>query len=158
MKTKFFSLQNTASLFLVTGSLCLFAVVGQMIAWSVDYMPPFALLEYTATPARPGEMTSIDAKVRRDLDRRCSVAFSRAFFDSVGTRFDLTDGVQTMNAFALEAVNKMNPGKLLLKFQIPVGALPGTGVIMTTLDYTCNPLQQFRPIPLITSIKVEVLP
>lgn len=157
MKHPMFTLQNTATIFLATGSLCLFGVVGQIIAWSLDYQPPFALLEYSAKAARPGEMTVVDAKVRRELHRRCSVTFSRVFFDSVGARFELTDGVQMMNALALDAFNKISPERLLLKFPIPEGASPGPGSVMTTLDYVCNPVHQWHPIPVVFTMKVEVL-
>lgn len=153
-----FSLRNVATVFSAVGSLCLFVVIGQIMLWSFDYMPPFAVLGYTARPAHAGDMTLIEADVRRDLERRCSVTFSRVFFDSVGTRFELTDGAQTMNALALEAFNKISPDRLLLKFPIPKGASAGTGSVMTTLDYVCNPMHQFHPIPLVLTMYVEVLP
>ena len=146
-----------AAIYLIyLGAVCVLLAGFQVLRWSLDYMPPFALFDYTSNPAKPGEVLTIKANVRRDLDRRCSVHYSRSFFDSLGTRFDMTSE-QFMNAGALDELNKKMPDKLVLTLAVPRYAAAGKGVVMVVLDYKCNPLQAHYPISMILMMNVEVL-
>jgi len=137
--------------------LVAFALLAGLVAyWSMDRKPPFELKSYISSAGVPGQIIVIDAIVKRDLDRNCSVTFSRAFFDSRGARTELTDGAMLMNARALFEMNKLNPGQLRLPVKIPVGATSGEGTVMTILDYVCNPTHLIKPIPLVLTMKVLV--
>lgn len=156
MKTTHF--YAAASYLVFLGTLCVLLAGVQVIRWALDYMPPFSLLDYSATPAKPGQMTTIRANVRRDLKRRCGVHYSRSFSDAIDARTELTAGEQYMNADALDALNRMMPDKLALSVLIPSSAAPGIGVVMVVLDYQCNPLQTLYPISMVLLMNVEVLP
>jgi hypothetical protein len=139
------------------GALFCIMFAGQLALWATDRDAPFVMLDYSATPAKAGENTIIRSMVKRDLTRRCSVLFSRSFFDSKGTRFELTEGAQSMNSSSLTAMNQRMPDQLMVGITIPKAAAPGMGSVMTTLDYECNPLHQMYPIPMVLSMNLEVL-
>ena len=147
---------RAASYLIYLGAVCVLLAGFQVIRWTLDYMPPFALFDYTSSPAKPGEVLTIRANVRRDLGRRCSVHYSRSFFDSTGTRFDMASE-QFMNADAIEELNRKLPDKLILTLAVPAHATPGKGAVMVALDYKCNPLQSHYPISMILMMDVEVL-
>jgi hypothetical protein len=140
------------------GALFCILFAGQIALWASDRDAPFVMLDYSAKPAKAGETTVIRAMVKRDLSRRCSVLFSRSFFDSKGTRFELTEGAQSMNSSSLTAMNQRTPDQLMVGITIPKAAAPGMGTVMTTLDYECNPLHQMYPIPMALNMNLEVLP
>ena len=129
-----------------------------MILWAFDRTPPFELISYTVMPVKAGQTTIVRAKVNRSVERRCEVKYSRMFFDSKGTHYALTDSVQFMNAMAVEAYNEISPNELKFTVVIPHAASQGTGVIMTPLNYECNPIHQFFPIEMVLNMNVEVLP
>jgi len=137
----------------------LFVCLGQVVWWVFDTTPPFHLLGYTATPARPGESTLIEANVKRDLSRDCSVVFSRHMFDATGIRFDLT-GQQMMSASALKTLNEISPDKLRMNIAVPSIAAPGRALVTTVLEYRCNPWQESigRPIRVEMKTYFDVLP
>lgn len=143
----------------VLAGLLLFAVaLGQVLMWGLDRRAPFELDSYTANPARPGDAAIIRASVRRDLSRRCSVTYSRMFFDASGARFDVTMGAQLMNAQALDDLNRRSPDALVLSVTVPPLAAPGMGQLVSVLDYVCNPMHQLYPVAVLMTMDVEVLP
>lgn len=151
-------MHQAAAMAVMTGAACLISGTLFIVSWALDYVPPIIIGDYTATPARPGEVTRINASVKRDISRHCTSVFSRLFVDSTGARFELTEGTQIMNALAIEFYNKISPGKLIMRIKIPEAAAPGLGTVLTPVEYSCNPLHLFHPISALLSINVEVLP
>lgn len=140
------------------GALLFFIAFGQCVVWSLDRTPPFEMLSYNALPARAGDNSIIKLDVRRDLARKCSVTYSRMFFDAKGARFEVTSGQQVMSAAAIEESNKRAPNTLRLSIMVPTKASPGVGALITTLDYACNPVHQLYPVQVLITMDIEVLP
>ena len=151
-------ISKATTLLVAIGSALCMIFAGQLAWWAAERSPPFEMMSYAIAPARAGETTIARALVKRDLDRRCSVVFSRVFFDSNGTRWELTEGTQMMNSSALEAYNLRSPDTLAFAVTVPATAKPGTGSVMTVLDYYCNPVHQSYPIPVVLTMNMEVLP
>lgn len=151
-------INGAMTVLVITGALLCVLFALTIGYWVLDRDVPFKMESYTVEPVRPGLTTVVRAKVVRDLDRRCSVVFSRTFYDSQGTRYELTEGVQLMNAVALEAYNERSPDMLAFSVIVPIAASPGEGVVMTALNYECNPIHQFFPISMVLEMKVKVLP
>ena len=146
----------------LTGSVILglaffIAFAAQLVWWSLDRTAPFELVSYVAPSARPGDTITIRAKVHRNLTKSCSVLFSRSFFDSAGTRFELTDGAQLMNHASLQVMNDRTPDALYVSIKVPLWAAPGSAIILTTLDYQCNPMHQLYPISVVMVLNMEVI-
>lgn len=151
-------ISHAMTLVVVIGSLLCITFAGQVLWWAADRDAPFVMLDYEVSPARPGDSTVMKAVVRRDMSRRCSVLFSRSFFDSKGTRFELTEGAQLMNSTGLDEFNRRSPDSLSFSVVIPPAAQPGVGMVMTVLDYQCNPVHQLYPIAMVLTMNLEVLP
>lgn len=122
-----------------------------------DSRPPFELRGYTVSKSHAGELLRVDASVKRDLARGCSVAFSRHIFDSVGTRWDV-QGQTNMPATALSQLDQQAPGKLRLAVPLPLGIAPGPARLVTPLEYKCNPWHAVQPIVVVMTIEFEVVP
>ena len=129
----------------------------QVAWWAVDRAPPFRLIDATTNSPAPGGVLHITARVERDLDRECSVTFSRYLFDAAGFRHD-SIGPQLMSPWALRTMDAMAPGQLNIRMRIPEEFPPGKGTINTVLEYRCNPLQDvMRPIQIEMNIPFEVV-
>ena len=150
-------LNHVATILVIMGLAILFLIIGQLTAWGLDRRVPFILTGYTATAALPGDVVIVRARVTRDLNRRCSVTYSRMFFDSAGSRYDITSGAQIMNADALDDLNRRNPNGLILSVVLPPQATQGKGALVTVLDYACNPVHQLFPVPVLLTMDVDVL-
>ena len=138
------------------------AGIVEVLAWvafmSFDRDPPFKLLSAWASQPRPGGVLVVRAKVFRDLDRECSVTFSRYLFDRFNTRHEVY-GPQVMTPRGLRDMDAEAPGELNLQVPIPVAFPPGKAKLTTILEYRCNLLQDLvRPIPVEMHIHFEVLP
>src|SRR5690349_3277874 len=84
------------------------------LTWTLDRDAPFEVYQYRVNTPKVGEILEINAKVRRDLNRHCSVKFTRIMYDVDGRRFWESDET-TMSAPALEEMNaKMKGGLKLL--------------------------------------------
>lgn len=141
----------------ITGALLLILVTGQLIVWIADTEPPFEMISAISTPATAGSYSVITAKVRRDLFRECSSTYGRIFYDNENIRHDIKPKVQQLNSLAIEDANKRMPDTLSFSVEIPSGASKGSGTLVTSLDYFCNPMHRFWPIPVIMTIPIEVL-
>ena len=119
--------------------------------------PPFVSLSYTATPGYRAGVAFIDAVVERDLDRGCSVTFSRAMVDAAGARWDVIPRT-TATAEALREFNRASPGRLRMPIPIPPEAAIGTAKVITSLSYVCNPTHVLLPIDMVLVYKFEVMP
>ena len=115
--------------------------------WAFDRHPPFAIIgPVMARNAPPGGTAYFVADVRRDLDRDCSVRFSRYLIDGAGVRHDFAVDPRVMTADGLRAMDTLMAGKLRLAVEIPRGANPGRATYTTELIYVCNPLHKWWPI------------
>jgi hypothetical protein len=142
----FRQLYVAATVMLIVGAAVFFVMLIQFGMWAADRTAPFQLLSYDAPPTRAGEEVVIKARAHRDLSRKCSAIYSRMFIDSRGNMFDLTEGTRMVNADTITEMNRRSPDGLTIKVQIPANAEPGPAVVMTALEYVCNPLHQIYPI------------
>ena len=132
--------------------------IGQIIWWSVDRDPPFRVDAVRVTNARQGGLVHIDAEVFRDVRRECGVTLSSHIYDSTGARFVL-DGSTVISSSGIAAMERKTPGKLLRTIQLPAGVAVGPASMVSSMAYTCNPLQELlRPIHVQTEFTFEVLP
>ena len=157
MTSNFSKLYRAATVVTVCGTVMFFLAVAQMVVWAMERTPPFTVLGYVAAPVRAGDTAIVSARVRRDLDRLCSVTYSRVLIDGKGVVFDLTEGVRLMTAQALAELDKRSPDKITFSVNIPVTASAGPGAVITAMEYQCNPIHQAKPIPVIMVSKVEIL-
>ncbi len=126
--------------------------------WALDREPPFRLIAASTNAPSPGGVLTVSAQVRRDLDRDCSVLFSRYLFDRNGFRHE-SMGPQLMTPEALRIMDEIAPGRLNVSLRIPPEFPPGAGTMNTVLEYRCNPLQDLiRPIQVEMVVPFEVLP
>lgn len=138
--------------------LILVVSLGQLVWWAMDRSPPFRLVSHQVNSPHAGGVLSVRAKVQRDLDRECSVTFSRYLFDKVGARHEAS-GPQMMTPKALRNMDALAPGELNLQAPIPINFPPGPASMTTVLEYRCNPLQDVSsPIPVEMNIPFEVQP
>ena len=135
-----------------------FGTLIQLVAWWFDTESPFKLLSYTAPAVHAGGVLEVDGKVVRDLNRNCSLVGSRYIIDSAGTRYDI-GMASIMTPDAIRSMDAIAPGELHQKFLLPYYIAPGKAVITTTMQYSCNPLQEIlHPISVEMTIPFEVLP
>ena len=150
---------NRAFTFILSiGTLLLLLSVGQFVLWGVDRKAPLRMLTYTATPTQAGGNTLIHLDVKRDLTRTCAATYSRLFYDAAGSRYEITQGLQAMNATSIADTDRRTPDVALLSIRIPADAAPGKGSLVTALEYSCNPMHLLYPLPVLLTIDVEVLP
>ena len=128
--------------------------VAQLAWWALDRYPPFALLKINEISVH-SNVVRFNLAVRRDLDRGCSVEFSRHLIDSDGYRHDAAVG-QIMDAQTLAEMDKRMGGRLLLSMDLPAGMARGPAAMVTVLKYACNPLQELWPIPVRMTVPFEV--
>ncbi len=119
----------------------LIALAVQVAVWFADRRPPFSWTTYTSTSTKPGNFVWFVAQVNRELDRECSVIFSRHLIDPDNNRHDLISG-QYMSAHDLRKMDSMMPGELRLKMIVPDGMSAGLAHLFTTLQYSCNPVHR----------------
>ena len=150
-------LNHVATILVLAGITLMILVIAQLVVWGLDRRVPFVMTSYSANPTMPGDVVIVRAVVERDLNRRCSVMYSRMFFDSAGSRYDITSGAQMMNADALADLNRRNPNGLVLSVTLPEQATQGKGALVTVLDYACNPVHQLFPVPMLLTMDVDVL-
>lgn len=132
--------------------------IGQIIWWSVDRDPPFRVDAVRVTNARQGGLVHIDAEVFRDVRRECGVTLSTHLYDATGARFTI-DSTAIISSAGIAAMERKTPGKLLRTIQLPAGVAVGPASMVSSMAYTCNPLQDVaRPIPVEMNIPFEVLP
>ena len=120
---------------------------GQIAWWAADRVAPLQMIKYRPMVGQPGGMVIIEADVKRDLSRGCSVVGNRTMYDAKGTLFTISDN-KTVSAKALEVLDSLMPGKTAIAITIPLEAAPGKAKIVTTLNYTCNPLQRLLDWPI----------
>jgi hypothetical protein len=155
--TNFSQLYKAATIVLLCGLSMFFVSVGQVVIWAMDRKAPFEVLSYRSTPTTRGNLVTINVEVKRHLSRMCGVTYSRVFIDSEGVTWDLTEGVRLMTAQALNELDKRNPSMLTIKVKVPQKAAVGPGAVMTVMEYTCNPIHQLYPIPVVMLTSIQVI-
>lgn len=139
------------------GWLFCLPLVWTLISWALDRNPPFAIVgPIQVVNAKPGETAFFTAEVRRDLDRECSVDFSRYLIDGVGVRHDFGADPRVMTADGIRAMDVLMGGRLRLAIEIPRGANPGPAVYTSELRYRCNPLHQWWPIEVTMPLRFKI--
>lgn len=143
----------------ISGLIVLIALAGliQAAVWALDNQPPTRMLGAEVPPVFAGDTVIVTEKVERDKDRPCGARHTRILFDSIGTPFDIQGGAQTTNAAAREKRAALSPGKLTFTVKVPPEAASGPATIVTTMQYTCNPLHQLFPIEAVTIVNLEIL-
>ena len=58
---------------------------------------------------------------------------------------------------AIAKMDQMTPGKLTVAIDVPPGLLPGPAVVISQIEYQCNPLQRLFPITILTELPFEVV-
>jgi hypothetical protein len=130
--------------------------VAQFTIWCFDRKPPFAVLSADPTIGVAGESVLLDMRVRRDIDRHCSVRYTRSLFDASGVRHDL-EGEEWVTAAALERMQKRMPGRLRVSIPIPRHIAVGEAALVTSLRYECNPVHAIWPIEVTSVIPFEIV-
>ena len=125
--------------------------------WALDRTPPFVMTNYTVFNASRGETAYVNATVKRDTGRDCTVDFVRYLVDANKARHDI-GGTQYMTAAALQQMERDMPNSLRLAVRIPADAPVGPATLVTALEYRCNPMHVFWPIDVLMLIELKVLP
>jgi hypothetical protein len=133
------------------------AVAGcvQIAVWALDRRPPFHLVSVQPALAIPGQSVVLTMVVRRNVERECSVTWSRWVFDGRNVRIDL-EGQQQMGAAGISDIEVRNAGRLTISVPIPSSAFPGGAELVYDLDYVCNPLQRWWPINVVARVPFEI--
>lgn len=150
-------INRVATIAVLIGAACILGALFQLMLWASDRHPPFTMTAYTAPPVKAGQSVIVKAKVIRELDRDCSVTYSRMLFDSSGSRFDITPGAQLMTAEALEDLNRRSPNSLVFSVVIPPQATPGVGALITVMNYVCNPIHKLYPVSVLMTVDVPIV-
>ena len=128
------------------------------VIWVADRDSPFSIVKYVEPdPAKAGDTIVFSMPVKRDVDRGCSTHFSRYMIDSANVRHDY-GGTQFMSSDSIKAMDKAMGPWVRLAVQVPAGAKPGRAVLVTELEYQCNPMHALWPINVTLYSPLEVLP
>lgn len=125
--------------------------------WGADRTPPFVLSDYTVIDAGRGETAYVDASVKRDVGRNCTVTFVRYLVDVNKVRHDI-GATQYMTAAALEQMERDMPKSLKLAVRIPNDVPVGHAQLITALEYRCNPMHLIAPIDVLLKMDLKILP
>ena len=115
------------------------------------------MTEYTVFNASRGETAYVNATVKRDVGRDCTVNFVRYLIDANKARHDI-GGTQYMTAAALQQMERDMPDSLRLAVRIPADVPVGPATLVTALEYRCNPLHALWPMDVLLEMKLKVLP
>lgn len=126
------------------------------VMWMRDTTPPLTMQHYTVTPAPPGGTLRVRADVERAVGRNCSAEYSRVFVDSAGQPQPIQASTKASADAAARAENRM-PGKLFFSVPLSLDTAPGTGTIITEIEYVCNPWHWGYPIVVPLIMQAEVL-
>lgn len=135
-----------------------FVVVGYWI-YEREVPTLIDMATYAEPTAHPGEEVKLEMAVRRDLSRSCSVRITREISDSAGARKSLGP-VQEVSAEGLSNRERLSPGRLILKINLPESTPSGHAHILTEAAYRCpsNPTTLIYPIGISWDWPVTVLP
>lgn len=132
--------------------------VAQVAYWWFDRAPPFSVTSYSVAPVYQGGYIHIDAIVKRDLTRECSVTLSNNLYDSSGSWYVLEPPVRLQHG-TIAAVDRKTPGRMVRNMPLPEGVAVGPAALVSSMAYECNLLQELvRPISVQIEFPFEVLP
>lgn len=134
----------------------LWAALLIVLAQAMDRRPPFELLHVYPAEARPGEVLTIYADVRRETARACEVDVYRSLHDAHGKRWDYPEAHFSSESILL--TEQRTPGRMAPTFVLPANAAPGPAEIVTSLRYRCNKTHTLWPITLTHTLPLTVLP
>jgi hypothetical protein len=138
--------------------LCL-PILWKVAGWAADNTPPFEIHSYeVASSGPPGGEVRFHGLVRRDLERGCSVSFTRHIVDARGFRHDFDSDPRNLSAQSLRKMAAEMKDDLRLAVNIPKAAAVGPAAYTTDLAYVCNPWQRAFPIHLVMTLNFDVLP
>jgi hypothetical protein len=141
---------------LACATWALFAAV--ICWWAFDRRAPFDIIQYVEPPpAKPGQLLRFNFPVRRQLERECSVRFTRHIIDSSGVRSDY-EANHFMNADSLRAMDRVMGPYVRNVITLPSSLAEGRAVLVTNVQYQCNPLHAWWPIRVTLYYPFEVLP
>ena len=123
--------------------------------YATDRNPPFAVLSVVPASARPGEYITIQATVRRDIDRKCSAEMSRYLYDASGARFDI--GQSLVSSGMIEHLERTSPSVLRVSVRVPESMSVGPANLQTVLAYKCNKTHNIWPIEVTTDLPFLVV-
>ena len=137
-----------------------------VFAWGMmDREPPFTLISVSPSSARPGDLVTIKAKVKRDIERQCDAEFSRYLFAltpgpdlgaPIETRFVLGSSMAPHSMIAM--MEKTWPGGLVISERVPETVLAGPAKITADINYVCNKGHRLWPITVHMEMPFTVLP
>jgi len=116
--------------------------MAQMLVWALDRTPPFELISIEPAVATPGESAVLIMHVRRDAGRDCSAILTRWVIDGKGVKIDL-EGQQRISAEAIRDLERRTPGLLITSVPVPLSAFAGDALLVSDLEYVCNPVQRW---------------
>ena len=116
--------------------------MAQMLVWAADRKPPFELLSVEPAVATPGESVVLVFRVRRNVERDCAAILTRWVIDGKGVKIDL-EGQQRISASAIRELEQRTPGMLITSVPVPLSAFPGDAMLVSDLEYICNPVQKW---------------
>ena len=109
-----------------------------------------SLISIEPAVATPGESAVLIMHVRRDAGRDCSAILTRWVIDGKGVKIDL-EGQQRISAAAIRDLERRTPGLLITSVPVPLSAFAGDALLVSDLEYVCNPVQRWwRPIGVTT--------
>lgn len=131
----------------------------------MDRDPPFALLSVQPASARPGDMVTIKASVRRDVERECDAEFSRYMW-GLTPGPDLGKPIETRHilgtSFAphemIAMMERTWPGGLVISERVPDTLLPGPAKITADIQYVCNKAHRLWPITVHMEMPFTIVP
>lgn len=123
--------------------------------WAADRAPPMQVNSIKTTAAVHGGEAQVEMGVSRDTGRECSVTYHQFLVDADGYRFELP-GTRYMSAAAIAAMERAHPGRIVVNVPVPQRAAPGRGRMGASLEYVCNPLQLFWPIPVELEVPIDI--
>jgi hypothetical protein len=160
LRERSFSMIHTANVIVVetvrVAQMIIIIALMLVAYYAMDREPPFAVISVTPTSARPGEYVTLQATVRRDVQRRCSAEFSRYLFDAAGSRYDL--GHSISSAEMIERIQATSPDVLRISVMLPNMMEVGPANLQTVLAYECNKVHRFFPIMVTTDLPFTVVP
>lgn len=132
--------------------------IAQMLVWAADREPPFEVVGVDPALATPGESVVLVFHVRRSVERECSAILTRWVIDGKGVKIDL-EGQQRISADAIRELERRTPGLLITSVPVPLSAFPGDAMLISDLEYICNPVQKWWwPISITTQAPFTIGP
>jgi hypothetical protein len=129
------------------------------LAWlAMDRAAPFGVVEFDRPPPSIAAGTNMlmSAKVRRDVERMCSVEGTNRMHFADGTRWEASSF--KFSAQELAHQEARTPDRLRVSIAVPSWAAPGPAQLVTTRYYVCNVTHLVAPIEVMSVMPFAVVP